>query len=455
LLQILKYNSKKMKKHSLLFLLLLAVGVIACKDDDTGGPVVPPSELEVIEGNITANMTLDATKKYLLRGKVFVQAPNTLTIPAGTVIFGEKDTDGTLIINRGAKIMAQGTAERPIVMTSQAPIGFRNRGDWGGVVILGNAHTNNPATSPIEGIGATGTENGVYGPGDGAAQNEQNSGVMTYTRIEFAGIDLSQDNELNSLTMGGVGSGTEIHHIMITYANDDAYEWFGGTVNHKYLIAYSTLDDDFDSDRGYTGKVQYGLIVRIPGVADVSTSRAFEASSNNDATLALQSAPTFANITVLGPRLYNSSISGSYGAAVEINSNSSMKLYNSLITGFPIGVRFNGSGPGAEVMNNVFVDNTSYATTSGGSTVPASFESGNIIAERAAVFGEGATYNATTPSPLFLSSNSPYLSGAPNLNAMDSFFDQQPFYGAFGADGGAGWNLNAAWVEWNPGNVEY
>ncbi|HEY0772248.1 MAG TPA: hypothetical protein VGD31_18130, partial [Sphingobacteriaceae bacterium] len=224
-----------------------------------------------LEGNITTNTTLDATKRYLLKGKVYVNAPAKLTIPAGTLIMGDKDSDGTLIINRGASIDAQGTATNPIIMTSAAPKGFRNRGDWGGLVILGKAYNSNAASATIEGITASaGSENGVYGPGSGNAVDNDNSGILKYVRIEFAGIALSQDNELNSLTLGSVGSGTTIDHIMVSYGNDDAYEWFGGSVNHKYLIAYSTIDDDFDTDRGYNGKVQYALVVRDPAVADFS-----------------------------------------------------------------------------------------------------------------------------------------------------------------------------------------
>jgi hypothetical protein len=442
-----------MKKLLYLFLAVSTLGFTACDDDSPTPPppTVEESEIEVIEGSITENMTLEASKKYLLRGKVYVQAPNTLTIPAGTVIFGEKNTDGTLIINRGAKIDARGTAENPIVFTSQAEPGFRNRGDWGGIIVLGNAQTNNAATSPIEGISSTGSENGVYGPGDGAPQNEQNSGVMTYVRIEFAGIDLSQDNELNSLTLGAVGSGTTIDHILVSYANDDAYEWFGGTVNHKYLISYGTLDDDFDTDRGYTGMVQYAYVLRFPGIADVSTSRAFEASSNSDATIELQSAPQFANVTVMGPRMYSSSVNGSYGAAVEINSNSSLQLHNSVVAGFPIGVRFNGSGTDAAVMHNVFVDNTTLVSTSGGSTVPASFEKENMQATVAEAFGEGATFSQNAPSPL-LPSGSTLATGAPDLSGMG--FETQPYYGAFGTEAGD-WNITSAWVQWDPNGIEY
>jgi hypothetical protein len=455
LLQIIKYHeplfnlNQTMKKLNYLFMSALVCGLLSCTY-----PVDPitdePTE-NIIEGKITSNLTLDASKKYLLRGKVYVQAPNTITIPAGTLIMGEKSTDGTLIINRGAKIMAEGTADKPIIMTSQAPKGFRNRGDWGGVVICGNAYTNGNTSSTIEGItGTAGSENGLYGPGSGAAQDNQNSGVMKYCRIEFAGIDLSQDNELNSLTMGSVGSGTQIHHIMISYANDDAYEWFGGSNNHSYLIAYNTLDDDFDSDRGYNGKVQYGLIVRKNDVADISTSRAFEASSNNNAEVERHSAPKFANITLMGPRLFSNNIDPLYGAAVEINSNSSMEVHNSIITGFPIGTRFNTSGANAKVKGNIFVENNTLVTASGGSTVPASFETDNIIGSKDNLFA--AAPNFANPNPL-LSSNSPYKEGAPNLSAMG--FEVQPFYGAFGTSAHAGWDWGKSWIEFNPINADY
>jgi hypothetical protein len=441
-------NLSKLVLASLLFI------TFGCKDDDPGVEGPTEAELEVIEGDITSNLTLDASKQYLLRGKVYVQSPNTITIPAGTIIYGEKNTDGTLIINRGAKIEAQGTADRPIVFTSEAPVGFRNRGDWGGIVILGNAQTNGNINSTIEGITATASsENGIYGPGTGI-QNTQSSGTMKFVRIEFAGIDLSQDNELNSLTMGSVGSGTVMENIMISYANDDAFEWFGGTNNMKYLVTYGTLDDDFDSDRGYAGNVQYGLVIRIPNAADISTSRAFEASSNNDANAALQSAPKFANITVLGPRMYSTTnTSNLYGAAVEINSNSNIEVHNSIITGFPIGARFNTAGAAGKVVNSIFAENAAITAVSGGSAVPADFLTSNVTAAtKEEIFGSTA-FDVNTPAPVFQAATSPYLTGAPSLAAAG--FEAQPFYGAFGANALAGWNWSTAWIEWKPNEKVY
>lgn len=419
--------------------------------------------LVVLEGNITANRTLNAATRYLIKGKVYVQAPATLTIPAGTILFGEKDSYGTLIINRGAKIDAKGTAANPIIMTSQAPKGYRNRGDWGGVVILGYAYNSNGVSTGIEGLVTdAASDNGKYGPNTGNAKDDDNSGFLQYTRIEFAGVALSQDNELNSLTMGSVGTGTTIDHIMVTYANDDAYEWFGGSVNHKYLIAYSTIDDDLDTDRGYNGKIQYGLVVRDPLVADFSGARAWESSSWGDATAptwggtSRHSAPKFSHMTVVGPLLFRTAVQVDpfYRAALEINQNSKIEVYNSIITGFPNSTNF--ATGGSVVNHNVFAANTIQAAA--GASAPATFATDNTLeAAIVNVFGaypSGSLYSFAN-FPYLQAATSPYLEGATNLNTTDSFFDNTAHYGAFGTAAGAGWNYAAGWINFNPINATY
>lgn len=429
---------------------MMAVAVVACKEEVTPTPDPgPDNSLVRIEGEITSNLTLDASKKYLLVGKVFVQAPNTITIPAGTVIFGDKDTKAALIINRGARIVANGTASNPIVFTSEAPAGFRNRGDWGGIVVCGNALTNGNANSTIEGIAASTGENGVYGPGSGAAINDQNSGSMRFVRIEFAGVELSPDNELNSLTMGSVGSGTVMDNIMISYANDDAYEWFGGTNNHNYLIAYSTWDDDFDSDRGYAGKVQFGLVVRDPNIADKSGSRAFEASSNSNATATPHSLAEFANVTVMGPRIFNASINANYQAGVEINSNSAIKVRNSIVAGWSTGARFNGSGADANITGTLFFRNAANSATSGGASLPANYATNNVLLADSNISSTvwATAPNLATPNPLLSAGSGVIATGAP---ALTGFPVSPAYHGAFGTTADAGWNWSSGWIEWNP-----
>src|SRR5690606_4542695 len=182
-----------------------------------------------LTGNLTTQ-TLSKDNKYLLKGQVFVRDGQTVTIQPGTVIFGDKATRATLVVDRGGKIIANGTQSEPIVMTSSQPAGIRDRGDWGGLVILGKANVNQPNPA-IEGI----TPEVNFGTTQSNEFDDDNSGVYKYLRVEFAGIELTPNNETNSITMGGVGRGTEMEYLMVSYGGDDGFEWFGGTVNGKYL----------------------------------------------------------------------------------------------------------------------------------------------------------------------------------------------------------------------------
>jgi hypothetical protein len=329
---------KNLFQKSLMALALAAgIGFSSCKKEEEEEVVSADAGFEILSGNLPTQK-LDSTKKYLLKGYVFVQAGQILTIPPGTFIFGDKATKGTLVINRGGKIMAEGTAEKPIVFTSRLAPGERERGDWGGVVILGNASTNRPDI-PIEGI----TPAVTFGTSSTEFDNES-SGKLKYIRIEFAGIALSPDNEINGLTFGGVGSGTLVENIQVSYSGDDAFEWFGGTVNCKNLIALGTWDDDFDTDYGYRGKIQFALSVREPFSADKSGSNAFESDNDPSGTdNTPKTAPVFSNITILGPRYDPSvSIEASYKNVVHSRRNSAVSIYNSLLTGFPVGIRIDG-----------------------------------------------------------------------------------------------------------------
>lgn len=294
-------------------------------------------EIVEVEGNITEDVNWTVANRYLIKGNVYVQDGVTVTIEAGTIVMGDKLTKGALVFNRGSKIMAEGTADNPIIFTSAEPAGGRARGDWGGVVICGKAITNKGTDATIEGISAAEGDNGKYGGTDAA----DNSGVLTYARIEFAGIALSPDNELNSLTMGSVGSGTEIHHIMVSFAGDDAFEWFGGSVNHTYMIAYNTLDDDFDTDAGYNGTLQFGYVLRDARFADISGSRGFEASSSSS-DAPPTSAPVFSNFTLIGPRVLSETYDPNYKHGIRADKSSSIETYNTIVAGFPTGLENNG-----------------------------------------------------------------------------------------------------------------
>ena len=263
----------------------------------TGGTT---TENTILEGRITANRTLSAQYTYKLRGLVYVTNGAILTIEPGTKIVGENGKTGGLIITRGCKIIADGTVDKPIVFTSEAAT--PQRGDWAGLVLLGQA-PNNSSFNGIQGVGAVegGINNsdglGLYGTPSSQQQAPfDNSGILRYVRIEYAGYAFLPDNEINGLTFGAVGSGTVIDHVQVSYANDDSFEWFGGTVNCKHLISYRTLDDDFDTDNGFSGKVQFGISLRDSAVADISKSEAFESDNDaNGSSLTPQTSAVFSN----------------------------------------------------------------------------------------------------------------------------------------------------------------
>ena len=238
-----------------------------------GDPVI------TLQGNL-ATMELTAGQTYLIKGQTFIPSGVTLTIPAGTVIKGDKASKGTLIVQPGGKLVANGTAASPVVFTSAQAAGERDRGDWGGIVMLGDAWVNQTALPAIEGISPTQNYGNITSPTTNA---DQNAGTLTYVRIEYAGIELTPNNETNSLTMGGVGNGTTINHVQVSFGGDDGFEWFGGTVNAKHLVSLSTWDDDFDTDYGWGGNVQFGLVVRNPFFADQSGSNSFESDNQANA----------------------------------------------------------------------------------------------------------------------------------------------------------------------------
>jgi hypothetical protein len=245
-----------MKKLVSAFLLVSVL--FACKKQDVDVPINVPTD-KTITGNITTTTTLTSDKEWTLRGYVYVKDGATLIIQPGTVIKSDIAEKGALCIERGAKIIAEGTATKPIIFTSGKVAGERSPGDWGGIVILGKAKTNRASEPTIEG--------GIGRP-FGGNDDGDNSGILKYVRIEYAGIAALPNSEINALTLGGVGSGTVIENVQTVYANDDAFEFFGGTVSPKNLYAFATADDDFDFDFGYTGTVTNGIAKRDPLFVD-------------------------------------------------------------------------------------------------------------------------------------------------------------------------------------------
>jgi hypothetical protein len=278
------------------------------------------------------NRTLSPDTLYTLHGLYYVDAGVTLTIPAGTIIQGVPAA--TLCIKRGATILAEGTWNQPIIFTSSEAPGDRLPGDWGGVVILGNARVNQP--NPV-------IEGGIIAQGQyGGTDDADNSGVFKYVRIEFAGYRFALNNEINGLTLGGVGSGTEIHHVQVSYGFDDSFECFGGTVNLHHLVAFAGLDDEFDTDFGYRGKCQFLFGLRDPAQFDATgESNGFESDNDGTGTSAWpQTAPIYSNVTLVGP-LYVADplpVGNKFQHAGLLRRNSRTSVFNSVMAGYPRGM---------------------------------------------------------------------------------------------------------------------
>lgn len=419
---------------------------------------------EILEGNINTDKTLDANKKYLLRGFVNVNEPATLTIPAGTIIFGEKSSKGTLIINRGAKIIAAGTPDKPIIFTSQEPIGQRSAGDWGGIIIAGKARINVPGgTAVIE--GGTGT---VYGGGDNP-DDDDSSGVLRYVRIEFPGIAFLPDNEINGLTLGGVGRKTIIEYVQVSYSGDDSFEWFGGTVNCKYLIAYKGVDDEFDTDFGYRGKCQFLFGFRDPNIADISGSNGFESDNDGTGTLNTpRTQPIYSNVTLIGPLSSPdfTQFNPNFKRGAHLRRSTLTSIYNSIIMGYPVGLLIDGQNSadgaiandlqigntiiaGSQIDKNITTNVTSFDVLSWFNTS----EYGNKVFNTGTEVGLNDPFNLAKPNPVPLS-NSIAASNADfnNERLQDSFFTHVKYLGAFNPNAP---RWDEGWANYDPQNTDY
>ncbi len=404
--------------------------------------------------------------QYLLTGYVFVDSLTTLNIPAGTVIKGDKTTKGTLIIKRGAKLLALGTNVDPVIFTSALPTGSRAAGDWGGIVICGSARNN---------IGTNVQLEGNYGAFHGGTNDADNSGTLKFVRIEFAGIALAPNQEINGLTLGSVGSGTVLHHIQVSYSGDDSYEWFGGKVNSRYLIAYNGLDDDFDTDNGFSGFNQWGIALRNdPNIADVSKSNGFESDNNASSSSATpKTAAVFTNYAMFGPSAPGvTTINANFQAGAHIRRNSELGIYNSVFANWPKGLIVDGSTTIANatnglvefrnnaMANNVATYNEVGGTITGGISAWANAQLDTTYATYAELkykdpYGQVSRHFATlyNQSPLrygasFSSSRLTLPTGAAGVG-----FTNAAVYRGLGGNWGA--NPLNSWFNYNPQNVDY
>ncbi len=446
---------------------------------------VPAPTVVTVEGVIEGNVTWTADKIYKLKSfvrvgqeSVFgtVTKTGTLTIQPGTIIIGDRATKGTLVIQRGSKIIAEGTAAKPIIMTSERAVGEREPGDWGGLVICGRAVNNLPD------VQASRELEGAYGAFHGGNDNTDNSGSLKYVRIEYAGIPINPNQEVNSFTFGSVGSGTTLEYLQASFGLDDSFEWFGGTVNAKYLVAYKGLDDDFDMDNGFSGNIQFGISVRGATQADISGSNGFEVdndskgSSNTPFTSA-----TLANMSIIGPKgSLTTTISTQFQNGMQLRRNNKLKVYNTVVTGFPYGVYIDSqlgdakgnAERGELVLNNVVLAGLEGWGTGGfGTSAVSEKEQGGALAE--ILIGgvkPSAWFAAQTGNKILATSStvglspSLFLTGRPTFTlatgssllgvnlptTLPAFFVKTDYVGAFKDT-----DWTAGWTEFNPQGVTY
>ncbi|MHB1046503.1 MAG: hypothetical protein ACYC4P_10860 [Thermoanaerobaculia bacterium] len=278
---------------------------------------------ETLQGEITSSRTLAADKLWVLKGAVFVRQPAVLTVERGTVVQGESATKGTLVVDRGAKIVAQGTALQPIVFTSDQPVGSRNRADWGGLILNGLAPINTPG-GIAQGEGNTGSYGGGTNP-----DPEDGSGSLSYVRVEFAGIEFSPENELNGIAFQGTGRATKVDHVQVHWNEDDSVEFFGGTTDAKYVLSTFAGDDNLDWVEGWVGRVQWLVAVQT---GTQPSNRGIEADNKDGANdLTPRSAPTVYNATFIGLRPAASSET----EGIVLRRGTAGKFHNFIAQGWP------------------------------------------------------------------------------------------------------------------------
>jgi hypothetical protein len=441
----------------------LFFGVSSCVkvtfEEGDGNLTPTPSEptSNIITGVITSSKFY-AKGKWVLKGYVYVTNGATVTFEAGCVVQSDVSEKGALIIERGAKIIASGTKDNPIVFTSGKPIGSRAPGDWGGIIILGKAPTNRPLDPAPVIEGGVGRQYGGTDPFD-------ESGVLRFVRIEYAGIAAEPGSEINGLTCGGVGSGTIIENVMVSYGNDDAFEFFGGTVNAKNLIAFATADDDFDFDFGYTGKIQFAIALRKPDFVDAGDAgNGIECDNDASGTSAIPlTRPQLSNFTIVGP---NDAVgtAANHNFAMRWRRRTQFVVRNSIFIGHPdAGFSMESTGTIQDYYSNNLSEfrNNLVQASNNVYHLPSNTTSVSVAMVRAKAEGEGCLTLASSTaaeltSPIFSAApnflpktGSPALSGA-NFIGMNTFFTTTTFRGAMGFT-----DWTAGWANWDPQNKVY
>ncbi len=466
-----------LKKLTLGIFALSMLTAIGCGgDDDNGGPAPSPSPREaILSGNIEGVRTLSKDTVYRVIGFVNVQPGAKLIIPAGTKLVGNRGDRACLQTLRGpvnaqlvrtgapsGQIIAEGTATEPIVFTSGAPVGSRRRGDIGGIVLNGNARNNVPGGTRI---GEGGAANG------GGNIDDDSSGVLRYVRVEFGGVLISEGNEINGFTFNSVGRSTRLEYLQAHFIQDDAFEWFGGTANAKYLVATGCDDDQIDTEFGTRNKIQFAAIVEDANLAN----RGYEFNNDGSGTsVKPHNQPIIYNVTMVGAG--KASANNENNDGLFLRANTGALLYNHIVANFGgMGLVINGtptrdnlkierggdSDDSAIVVRNSIFWNKSYTQTNGnpnwagvGSAIPNAADSSFLYSVLAAPGMGNLNQNPNFRSVDF---NNPMNGTKPDLRPTtvvtgatppnDGFFDPTATYiGAFGTtdwmEGWTTWAIN-------------
>ncbi len=373
-------------------------GVQGSQTGPFSNPAMVGAREAIVENNITANRRFHADTLYVLKGFVKVANGATLTIDPGTRIVGDTLTPGSaLFVLRGGRIIADGSAAEPIVFTSARADGNRAPGDWGGLIIVGNASTNRE-NAIVEGSNATIQNGGPPGVTyTGGTADDDSSGVLRYVRVEFAGFGVAQDAELNAFTFAAVGSRTKAEYLQALNGLDDHFEWFGGTMNTKYLVSYEAVDDHFDSSEGHRGKNQFLIAYQTyiptprPGTGNLASDpQGFEVDGcsgtgcpdgQNSEPLNM---PVFANFTMVGPGPSVYPPGGGVGAVIRRGTGGTW--INGVIARFPLGLSVRDANTDARrqadslsLSNILFAGNTTDLDPSTSNfTQPEKFASSNF-----------------------------------------------------------------------------
>lgn len=422
---------------------------------------------DTLQGTITADLALDASKNYFLKGQVYVKNNATLTIPAGITVYAqvnaERGSKSVLVITRGSKIYINGSADKPVVFTSAAS--SKAPGDWGALILLGNSPSN-AGIGNVAGLPASNdTQYGGSNPAD-------NSGSITYLRLEYTGgINPPAEDEwavdkASGLLMAGVGSGTRVDNVMVKYSNDDSFQFVGGTVNATHLLSYNCGDDDFDFDLGYEGNLQFLIGYRTHASSQALRANGFESYNDSVPTLNLPlTRPVVSNMTIIGPEGIDATKTN-INQGVYMRKATRLAIRNSIVAEYSEGAFMVCprtrpvilANDNAEFRSNLVQTDTTARTFAWDQVVAVVadpvltvFETNtvnkNTVIVASADMKLKAMYSGTGAPDLTPADGSPALSGVDftGVDFSNSFFSQVTYRGAIG---GTNWAAQSNWADW-------